>query len=71
MKRKVFAVLVVASRIVVVDADSESEAQKLAMSDAEFEPFHIDEASTEQANLSDDDIDQQLRHGAQDMREKS
>lgn len=68
--RKMYAVLVKASRIVVLDHDSESEAMKLAMQEVEFDSFHNDEAEIEQSALKPEEVDSYIRHGAQDLREK-
>lgn len=71
MPRKVFAIIVKASRVCVVDAESEAEAQKIAMEDVEFEHTHMDEAETRRGgvDLTTEDIERELRHGAQDLRE--
>lgn len=67
--KKVYAVLVKASRIVIVDADSESEAQKLAMDNVEFYSDHHDEAETMETGLTAEDVKSHFRHGAQDLLE--
>lgn len=70
MTRKVYAILVTARRLCIVDAESEREAQKIAILDAEFDAFHFEEASTDQSDISAAVIADHLREGAQDLREE-
>jgi hypothetical protein len=64
-----YAVKLVAVQIVVLDAENMVEARKLAIENPDGD-WTICDSQIEQTDLSQEDVERNLRHGAYDLRTK-